>query len=114
MREDERFVNWMRTAALPRFRKLWGRIDALSGGRTALEPGDVVVVTVVNRWNTYSFDGKKSIVLVGWGAGGGLGGWAEGCRAAGAGGLSACVCAWRCLGQGRRGGCGGGCLRLAA
>lgn len=64
VRRDERFVNWMRTAALPRFRKLWGRIDKLPGGRTALEAGDVVVVEVLNRWNTYSFDGKKAVVLV--------------------------------------------------
>ncbi|GBG00057.1 hypothetical protein Rsub_12801 [Raphidocelis subcapitata] len=63
VRQDERFVNWMRTSALPRFRKLWGRIDALADGRAALEAGDVVVVAVVNRWNTYSFDGKKALVL---------------------------------------------------
>jgi len=25
---DERFMVWMRTAALPKFRKLWGRIDS--------------------------------------------------------------------------------------
>jgi hypothetical protein len=65
VRQDERFVNWMRTSALPRFRKLWGRVDALADGRAALEAGDVVVVSVVNRWNTYSFDGKKALVLVG-------------------------------------------------
>ncbi|KAI8464532.1 MAG: ligand-effect modulator 3 family [Monoraphidium minutum] len=61
VREDERFVNWMRTAALPRFRKLWGRVEG-SGG-AGLEAGDVIRVDIVNRWNTYSFDGKKSIVL---------------------------------------------------
>ena len=27
VRDDEHFVVWMRTAALPNFRKLWGRID---------------------------------------------------------------------------------------
>jgi hypothetical protein len=69
VRQDERFVNWMRTAALPRFRKLWGRIDGLGGARTSLEPGDVIVIDVVNRWNTYSFDGQKAIVLVGAGTG---------------------------------------------
>lgn len=56
--EDERFIVWMRTAALPRFRKLWGRIDT-----DDLAPGDVVTITVDNRWNSYSFNGKKSIVL---------------------------------------------------
>lgn len=30
---DEHFIVWMRTAGLPNFRKLWGRID------TGLEPG---------------------------------------------------------------------------
>lgn len=40
-------MNWMRIAALPRFRKLWGIIDA------DLKEGDVVQVTVVNRYNTY-------------------------------------------------------------
>jgi hypothetical protein len=64
VRDDERFVNWMRTAALPRFRKLWGRIDGFEGDRLALEAGEVVVVSIVNRWNTYSFDGEKAIVLV--------------------------------------------------
>ena len=63
VRQDERFVNWMRTAALPRFRKLWGRIDAVGGGRAALEAGDVVAVRVANRWNSYSFDGTKALVL---------------------------------------------------
>ena len=32
--KDEHFIVWMRTAALPRFRKLWGRID------TDLKEGD--------------------------------------------------------------------------
>lgn len=61
VRGDERFVNWMRTAALPRFRKLWGRVDGVGGG--GLEAGDVIVIEVVNRWNTYSFNGRKAIVL---------------------------------------------------
>ncbi|KAF8058092.1 ALIS1 [Scenedesmus sp. PABB004] len=54
---DERFMVWMRTAALPRFRKLWGRLDE------TLFAGDVVNITVSNRWNSYSFAGKKSVVL---------------------------------------------------
>ena len=55
---DERFVLWMRPAALPDFRKLWGRIDGV-----ALAAGDVVTVTIDNRWNAYSFGGAKSVVL---------------------------------------------------
>lgn len=55
--QDERFIVWMRTAALPHFRKLWGRIDA------KLAADDVVNVTIDNRWNSYAFNGKKSIVL---------------------------------------------------
>lgn len=56
-KQNQRFMNWMRIAALPRFRKLWGIIDA------DLKEGDVVQVTVVNRYNTYKFDGQKSIVI---------------------------------------------------
>ncbi|GFR50957.1 hypothetical protein Agub_g13277 [Astrephomene gubernaculifera] len=56
-KENERFMNWMRIAALPRFRKLWGRIDS------DLKAGDTVTITVYNRYNTYKFDGQKSIYL---------------------------------------------------
>ncbi|WIA33459.1 hypothetical protein OEZ86_006589 [Tetradesmus obliquus] len=55
--EDERFIVWMRTAALPRFRKLWGRIDS------DLNAGDVINIVIDNRWNSYAFKGKKSLVL---------------------------------------------------
>lgn len=61
--QDERLINWMRPAALPTFRKLWGRID----GR-GLKQGEVVTVTVTNRWNAYAFGGQKRVVLgtTGW------------------------------------------------
>lgn len=61
--QDERLLNWMRPAALPTFRKLWGRID----GR-GLRRGEVVTVTVTNRWNSYAFGGQKAVVLgtTGW------------------------------------------------
>jgi hypothetical protein len=42
---------------LPKFRKLWGRID------TKLYAGDVLQMEVANRYNTYLFDGEKHIVL---------------------------------------------------
>eukprot|EP01023_Acetabularia_acetabulum_P023257 TRINITY_DN2277_c0_g1_i1.p2 TRINITY_DN2277_c0_g1~~TRINITY_DN2277_c0_g1_i1.p2 ORF type:complete len:353 (-),score=41.32 TRINITY_DN2277_c0_g1_i1:446-1504(-) len=57
MQQDERFINWMRNAALPTFRKLWGKIDETIEGGTTLQ------VTIQNRYNTYLFDGEKHIVL---------------------------------------------------
>ncbi|KAI3901017.1 hypothetical protein MKW92_052055 [Papaver armeniacum] len=45
----------MRTAALPTFRKLYGRIEEDLGA------GDVIVVTLENNYNTYKFDGKKKL-----------------------------------------------------
>lgn len=57
VRDDEHFVVWMRTAALPNFRKLWGVIDG------DVPSGTVLVVEVLNRYNTYRFGGSKSVVL---------------------------------------------------
>lgn len=54
---DEHFMVWMRTAALPTFRKLYGKIDA------GLSKGDTVTFTVENNYNTYRFDGSKKLVL---------------------------------------------------
>ena len=48
---------WMRTAALPAFRKLYGRIEV------DLYAGDQIAVMVQNNYNTYSFGGKKALVL---------------------------------------------------
>lgn len=47
---------WMRTAALPTFRKLYGKIES------DLEVGEIQV-TLQNNYNTYSFSGKKKLVL---------------------------------------------------
>lgn len=47
----------MRTAALPTFRKLYGRIEE------DLNADDVIVVNLMNNYNTYSFGGKKKLVL---------------------------------------------------
>ncbi|KAG0544854.1 hypothetical protein BDA96_02G312500 [Sorghum bicolor] len=55
--EQEDLMVWMRTAALPAFRKLYGRIEV------DLHAGDEVAVTVQNNYNTYSFGGKKALVL---------------------------------------------------
>ncbi len=41
-KENQRFMNWMRLAALPNFRKLWGRIDRdLVEGSTVSGPSPV-------------------------------------------------------------------------
>ena len=47
----------MRTAALPSFRKLYGRIEE------DLNAGDVLKVNLMNNYNTYSFGGTKKLVL---------------------------------------------------
>ncbi|KAK9267240.1 hypothetical protein L1049_009662 [Liquidambar formosana] len=55
--DQEDLIVWMRTAALPRFRKLYGKIEE------DLDEDDVVVVHLMNNYNTYSFGGKKKLVL---------------------------------------------------
>ncbi|KAK4402519.1 ALA-interacting subunit [Sesamum angolense] len=55
--EQEDFIVWMRTAALPTFRKLYGRIE------TDLEANDQITVIIQNNYNTYSFSGKKKLVI---------------------------------------------------
>lgn len=47
----------MRTAALPTFRKMYGRIER------DLEENEIITVNLENNYNTYSFDGKKKLVL---------------------------------------------------
>lgn len=53
---NEHFIVWMRTAGLPNFRKLWGRID------TYLDPG-LYTLKVQNNYNVAPFGGTKSFVL---------------------------------------------------
>ena len=55
--EQEDLIVWIRTAALPTFRKLYGMI------RVDLKENDTITDTLDNNYNTYSFDGKKSLVL---------------------------------------------------
>ncbi|RAL41110.1 hypothetical protein DM860_008808 [Cuscuta australis] len=55
--EQEDLIVWMRTAALPTFRKLYGRIEV------DLNANDVIEVVLKNNYNTYSFNGKKKLVL---------------------------------------------------
>ncbi|CEM39767.1 unnamed protein product [Vitrella brassicaformis CCMP3155] len=53
--EDGHFMNWMRLAGLPNFRKLWGKINQ----DVALP----VTVTIQSRWPVKSFGGEKWIIL---------------------------------------------------
>mgnify|MGYP000548076937 FL=1 len=46
----------MRTAGLPTFRKLWGRIDATL-------PAGAYKLTIYNNYDVAPFQGKKSFVL---------------------------------------------------
>lgn len=54
---NEDLMVWMRTAALPTFRKLYGRIE------TDLNPGTKLTININNFYNTYGFDGSKTLVL---------------------------------------------------
>lgn len=47
----------MRTAALPTFRKLYGKIEG------DFDANDEITVVIENNYNTYSFGGKKKLVL---------------------------------------------------
>ncbi|CAA6657894.1 unnamed protein product [Spirodela intermedia] len=53
--EQEDLIVWMRAAALPSFRKLYGRI------LEDLNPDDLLDVWLVNNYNTYNFGGKKKL-----------------------------------------------------
>jgi len=54
---SEHFAVWIRVHALPRFRKLYGRIS------TTIDKDTDIVFTVSNNFDVHSFDGKKFIVL---------------------------------------------------
>jgi len=51
------FIAWMRVAALPSFRKLWGRIDS------KLVAGTTLRVYVENNFPVKPYHGRKSLVL---------------------------------------------------
>ena len=56
--EDQHFIVWMRTAGLPDFRKLWGKIDNdedLKAGKYQLK--------VQSHFDVKPFSGSKSFVL---------------------------------------------------
>lgn len=60
LNEDQHLMVWLRPAAAPTFRKLWGVID--NDGAT-IPAGSTVRFAVDNRYDTYGFGGKKLIVL---------------------------------------------------
>jgi len=53
---DEHFIVWMRTAGLPNFRKLWGRIE------TDLAAGEYTI-SIDNSYSVSDFGGEKHFVL---------------------------------------------------
>ncbi|KAG4955414.1 hypothetical protein JHK85_041794 [Glycine max] len=55
--QQEDLIVWMRTAALPTFRKLYGKIEV------DLEVNDEIEIAIENNYNTYEFGGKKNLVL---------------------------------------------------
>lgn len=55
--KQEDLMVWMRTAALPTFRKLYGKIEQ------DLQANEKIQVVIQNNYNTYSFSGKKKLVL---------------------------------------------------
>ena len=54
--ENEHFIVWMRPAALPNFRKLWGRI------KQDLDVGEYKLI-IENNYDVQSFKGKKYVIL---------------------------------------------------
>lgn len=54
--EDQHYIVWMRTAGLPDFRKLWGKLE------NGLFAGDYTL-KVNNHFNVKPFEGSKSFVL---------------------------------------------------
>ncbi|KAK8887045.1 hypothetical protein M9Y10_038081 [Tritrichomonas musculus] len=55
---NERFINWIQTAAFPKFRKLWAKTD----GKVSLRKGSYRV-TIANNYPVASFKGSKSLII---------------------------------------------------
>jgi hypothetical protein len=55
--ENGHFINWMRTAGLPEFRKLYAKIP------NSLKKGQVVIVRISGAFPVKSFGGTKQIIL---------------------------------------------------
>lgn len=59
---NEDFIVWMRTAALPTFRKLYGLIEKTDSSQVALKPGNYSLHIDYN-YPVLSFDGRKRMIL---------------------------------------------------
>lgn len=55
---NEHFIVWMRTAGLPSFRKLWGRIEGPDG----IKAGDYTI-EIDNNYDVSKWKGQKKLVL---------------------------------------------------
>ena len=54
---NEHFIVWMRTAGLPNFRKLYGRIAG------DVKAGDTISFNVTLNYEVHSFEGSKALIL---------------------------------------------------
>ncbi|KRX03547.1 hypothetical protein PPERSA_12677 [Pseudocohnilembus persalinus] len=54
--DNERFMVWMRTAALPKFRKIWGKINEDI-------PAGTYTIDILNVYDVEPFDGKKTLIF---------------------------------------------------
>ena len=54
---DEHFIVWMRPAAFPNFRKLWGRIYQ------DLKEGEELILNITNNYDVSGFNGKKYFIF---------------------------------------------------
>jgi hypothetical protein len=54
---NEHFIVWMRTATLPRFRKLYGWIDQTIPANT------VLTFEIIANWDVQSFKGQKALLV---------------------------------------------------
>jgi hypothetical protein len=57
LNEDEHWMIWQRPAGQKTARKLYGRVN------NDIPEGTTLTLTVFNRYNTYNFNGTKSVVL---------------------------------------------------
>lgn len=60
---NEDLIVWMRTAALPTFRKLYRRIDHNEEGYKNGLPAGEYELTVIYKYDVSKFDGKKRMIL---------------------------------------------------